>query len=55
MSDLTQILCGVQFKWYPIDSETSIMRVVNGWVLRTMVKTLDGIGIEQTFLPDTRK
>jgi hypothetical protein len=54
---LTTILNREQlFQWVRIDSETDIMSVPNGWVIRTKIDKLSGpIFVEQTFIPDTRK
>jgi hypothetical protein len=43
------------FTWKIIDKDTDIMRVVNGWVLRSAINNPNGVFLEQTFIPDTRK
>jgi hypothetical protein len=47
------------FVWTYIDSQTDIMSVVGGWVLRTKIHENKLSGgtpfVEQTFIPDTRK
>jgi hypothetical protein len=43
------------FKWHKLDSETDIMRVVGGWVLRTRILAAWGVTVEQTLIPDTRE
>jgi hypothetical protein len=43
------------FTWLEIDSDTHIMRVVGGWILRSRFVSTWGVSVTQTFMPDTRK